>query len=94
MRLIFFILGAMNIGTYGNSLSAVAWAKRKDALCFQSFVAELISTLVLWLCVKATRKGERKCNTILQRALLELYQDMLLKVPTDEFNDMESYRKL
>ena len=74
--------------------SAIAWAKRKDALCFVRFVVDRIPTPVLGECMKIIRqKGvDRKRNFL--RALLELYQDMPLIVPNRESNDMESYNKL
>ena len=37
--------------------SAIAWAKRKDALCFLSFVVDRIPTLVLEECTKTIRQG-------------------------------------
>ena len=35
--------------------SAIAWAKRKDALCFVSFVVDRIPTPVLGECIKTIR---------------------------------------
>ena len=37
--------------------SAMAWAKRKDALCFVRFVVDRITTPVLGECIKIIRKG-------------------------------------
>ena len=53
--------------------SAIAWAKRKDALCFVRFVADRIPTPVLEECVKTIRQGgvDRERNIL--RTLLELY---------------------
>ena len=72
--------------------SAIAWPKRKDALCFVRFVVDRIPTPVLGECIKTNRQegvdGERN----FLRALLELYQDMPLAIPNKESNDMESYR--
>ena len=70
--------------------SAIAWAKRKDALCFVRFVVDRIPTPVLGECIKIRNYCERN----FLRAFLELYQDMPLTVPNKESNDMESYRKL
>ena len=74
--------------------SAIAWAKRKDALCFVRFVVDRIPTPVLGECIKIIRQKGVDCERNFLRALLELYQDMPLIVPNRESNDMESYRKL
>ena len=74
--------------------SAVAWAKRKDALCFVRFVVDRIPTPVLGECIKIIRQKGVDCERNFLRALLELYQDMPLTVPNRESNDMESYRNL
>ena len=69
--------------------SAIAWAKRKDALCFVKFVVDLIPTPVLEECVKAIRQRGAKRGEI----LLEFYQDMLLRIPANELNKLDSYRR-
>ena len=74
--------------------SAVAWAKRNDALCFVRFVVDRIPTPVLGECIKIIRQKSVDCERNFLRTLLELYQDMLLIVPNRESNDMESYRRL
>ena len=74
--------------------SAIAGAKRKDALCFVRFVVDRIPTPVLGECIKIIRQKGVDCERNFLRALLELYQDMSLTVPSKETNDMESYRKL
>ena len=74
--------------------SAIAWAKRKDALCFVRFVVDRIPTPVLGECIKTIRQGGVDCERNFLRALLELYQDMLLAIPNKESNDMVSYRRL
>ena len=74
--------------------SAIAWAKRKDALCFVRFVVDRIPTPVLGECIKIIRQKGVDCERNFLRALLELYQDMPLTVPNKESNDMESYRRL
>ena len=74
--------------------SAIAWAKRKDALCVVRFVVDRIPTPVLGECIKIIRQKGIDCERNFLRALLELYQDMPLIVPNRESNDMESYRKL
>ena len=74
--------------------SAIAWAKRKDALCFVMFVVDRIPTLVLGECIKTIQQGGVDGERNFLRALLELYQDMPLAIPNRESNDMESYRRL
>ena len=74
--------------------SAIAWAKRKDALCFVRLVMGRIPIPVLEECVKTIRQGgvDRERNFL--RALLELFQDMPLLIPSKETNDIGSYRRL
>ena len=74
--------------------SAIAWANRIDALCFVSFVVDHIPTPVLEECVKTIRQGGVDCERNFLRALLELYQDIPLLMPSKEYNDIESYRRL
>ena len=74
--------------------SAIAWAKRKDALCFVRFVVDRIPTPVLGECIKIIQQEGVDCERNFLRALLELYQDMPLTVPSKESSDIESYRKL
>ena len=73
--------------------SAIAWAKRKDALCFVRFVVDHIPTPVLGECIKIIRQKGVDCERNFLRALLELYQDMPLIIPNSESNDMGSCRK-
>ena len=73
---------------------AIAWAKRKDAFRFVRFVVDRIPTTVLEECVKTIRQGGVDRERKLLRALLELYQDMPLLIPSKETNDLESYRRL
>ena len=74
--------------------SAIAWAERKDALCFVRFVVDRIHTTVLAECVKTIRQGGVDGERNFLRALLELYQHMPLAIPNKESNDMESFRRL
>ena len=74
--------------------SAIAWAKRKNALCFVRFVVDRIPTPVLGECIKTIRQGGVDGERNFLRALLELYQDMPLAIPNKELNNMESYRRL
>ena len=74
--------------------SAIAWAKRKDALCFVRFVVDRIPTPVLGECIQTIRQGGLDGERNFLRALLELYQDMPLAISNKESNDIESYRRL
>ena len=74
--------------------SAIAWTKRKDALCFVRFEVDRIPTPVLEECVKTIHQGGGDHEQKILRAILELYQDMPLLIPRKETNDIESYRRL
>ena len=74
--------------------STIAWANRKDALCFVRFVVDRIPTPVLGECIKTIQQGGDDCERNFLRAILELCQDMPLAIPNKESNDMESYRRL
>ena len=76
----FKLIGAL-IVLIAKDDSAKAWAKRKDALCLENFVVGRIPTLLFEECVKAIRQRATKREEILLRALLELYQDMPLRIP-------------
>ena len=53
--------------------SAIAWAKRKDTLCFVRVVVDRIRTTpVLGECIKTIRQGGVDCERNFLRALLEL----------------------
>ena len=64
-----------------------------DALCFVRLVVDRIPTPMLDECIKVIGQGGVDCEWILLRALLKLYQDMPVEIPTKESNDLESYRK-
>ena len=81
------LMGAFGV-LIANDNSAIAWAKIKDAFCFVKFVVDRIPTPVLEECVKTVRKRSIKREEVFLRALLELYQDMPLQIPTKELNDV------
>ena len=62
--------------------------------CFARFVVDRIPTPMLEECIKAFRQEEINREWISLRALLELYQEMPLTMPTKESNRNESYRRL
>ena len=74
--------------------SAIAWAKRKDTLCFVRFVVDRIPTPVLGESIKNIRQGGVDGERNFLRALPELYQDIPLAIPNKESNDMKSYHRL
>ena len=53
--------------------SAIAWAKRKESICFVRFVEDRIPTPVLRECIKIIRQKGVACERNFLRALLELY---------------------
>ena len=65
-----------------------------DALCFLRFVVDRIPTPVLEECIKTIGQGGFDREETFLGALLELYQDMPLLIPTKETNNVESYRRL
>ena len=87
------LMGALKVPIARND-SAIAWAKRKDALCFVKLEVVCIPTPVPEDSVKTIRQRSMKREEVLLRALLELYQDMPLLIPTKELNDLDSYRRL
>ena len=87
------LMGALRV-LIARDDSAIAWAKRKGAFCFVKFVVDCIPTPLLEECVKTIRQRSIKREEVLLRAMLELYQDMPLQIPTKELNDMDSYRRL
>ena len=87
------LMGALRV-VIARDDSAIAWANRKDAVCFVKFVVDRIHTPVLEECLKATRQRLTKREEVLLRALLALYQDMPLRIQTKGFNDLDSYWRL
>ena len=73
--------------------SAIAWAKRKDALRFARFRVDRIPTPVLEECMKAIRQRGAKREEVLLEALMELYQNMPQRIPAKELSDLDSYRR-
>ena len=58
------------------------------------FVVDRIPTPMLEECIKAFRQEETNRERISLRALLELYPEMPLTMPSKESNRSESYRRL
>ena len=57
-------------------------------------MVDIIPIPVLEECVKAVRQNATKREEIRLRALLELYQDMPLRILLKELNDPDSYPRL
>ena len=87
------LMGALRV-LISRDNSAIAWAKRKDALCFVRFVVDLIPTMVLRECIKTIRQAGVDFERNFLNASLDPYQEMPLPKPNKEANDMESYRRL
>ena len=68
------------------------WVKMPFALSGSWWI---VSPLLFWEnTIKIIRQKGVECEMNFLRALLELYQDIPMIVPSKESNDMESYRKL
>ena len=72
---------------------AVAWAKRRDALCFIRFMIEQISVLALNTCVKMLREGDERAKALLLLALLDVHQSKPMRVNMKEPVELEPMRK-
>ena len=75
------LMGALRV-LIAREDSAIAWAKKNDAICFVKFAVDRIPTPVLEECVKTIRQRSMKREEVLLRAMLEIYQDMPLQIPT------------
>ena len=72
----------------------VAWAKRRDALCFVRFRLEQISVRALNTCAKMLREGSDRVKTLLLQALLDLHQSKPMRVKMNELVELESMKKV
>ena len=73
---------------------AVAYAKRRDALCFIRFLIELISMPALNTCVKMLREGDERAKALLLLALLDMHQSKPMRVNMKEPEELEPMRKI
>ena len=87
------------VGIDGSFKSADRQGRLRDSMgetegctLLWKFVVDRIPTPVLEECVNTIRQRSMKLEEVLLRALLELYQDMSLRFPNKELNDLDSYR--
>ena len=73
--------------------SAVACAKRRDALCFVRFMIEQISVPALSTCVKMLREDDERAKALLLLALSDIYQSKPMRVNMKEPEELEPMNK-
>ena len=69
--------------------TAVACAKRRDALCFIRFMIEQISVPALNTCIKMLRGGDERAKALLLLALLDMHQSKPRRVNMKEPVELE-----
>ena len=74
--------------------AAIAFAKRRDALCFIRFMVEQISVPALNTCVKMLREGDARAKALLLLALLDMHQSKPMRVNMKETEELEPMRKI
>ena len=74
--------------------AAIAFAKRRDALCFIRFMIEQISVPALNTCVKMLREGDARAKALLLLALLDMHQSKPMRVNMKEPEGLELMRKI
>ena len=74
--------------------AAIAFAKRRDALCFIRLMAEQISVPALITCVKMLREGDARAKALLLLALLDMQQSKPMRVNVKEPEELEPMRKI
>ena len=74
--------------------SAVACAKRRDALCFMRFMIEQISMSALNIYVKMPREGDERAKALLLLALLDMHQSKPMRVNMKEPVEVEPMKKI
>ena len=74
--------------------AAIAFAKRRDALCFIRFMTEQISVPALNTCVKMLREGDARAKALLLLALLDMHQSQPMRVNMKEPEELEPMRKI
>ena len=74
--------------------AAIAFAKRRDALCFIRFMVEQISVPALNTCVKMLREGDARAKALLLLALLDMHQSKPMRVNMKEPEELEPMRKI
>ena len=74
--------------------AAVAYAKRRDALCFIRLMIEQISVPALNTCVKMLREGDERAKALLLLAPLDMQQSKPMRVNMKEPEEIEPMRKI
>ena len=74
--------------------TAVACAKRRDALCFIRFMIEQISVPALNTCIKMLRGGDERAKALLLLALLDMHQSKPRRVNMKEPVELELMGKI
>ena len=74
--------------------SAVACAKRKDALCCVRYMIEQVSRPALNTCVKMLREGDERAKALLLLALLDIYQSKPMRVIMKDSVELELMKKI
>ena len=73
--------------------AAVAYVRRRDALCFIRFMIEQISVPALNTCVKMLREGDERVRALLLLALLDIHQSKPMRVNMKKPEELEPMRK-
>ena len=74
--------------------AAVAYAKRRDALCFIRFLIEQISVPALNTCVKMLREGDERTKALFLLAMLDMQQSKPMRVNMKEPEELEPMKKI
>ena len=74
--------------------TAIACAKRRDALCFIRFMIEQISVPALSTCVMMLREGHERAKALLLLALLDMHQSKPMRVNMKKPVELEPMRKI
>ena len=74
--------------------AAIAFAKRRDALCFIRFMLEQTTVPALNTCAKRLREGNDRAKTLLLKAFLEIHQSKPMQVNMKEPVELEPMKKI
>ena len=74
--------------------AAVAWAKRRDALCFLRFMLEQMSVPALNNCAKMLREDSDLAKTMLLQLLSDIHQSKPMKAYMEKPVELQSLKKI
>ena len=74
--------------------ATVAFAKRRDALCFLGFMIEQLSVPALSTCVKMLREGDERAKALLLQAFLGIRHSKPMRVNIKEPLELEPMKKI